>query len=120
MKHHEDDEQAAVFDWAAYNPALKWMHHNANGGKRDVREAVRLRRQGVKPGVWDIFLPKPMGEFHGLYIEMKKQKKHGKASLTKDQRQFQQDMIVQGYKCVVCYGAEEAIEAIKLYCGKHG
>ena len=49
--HFEDDEQAAVFDWAAHMPALKWMHSIPNGGKRNIREAARLKRQGVKSGV---------------------------------------------------------------------
>ena len=41
--HHEDAEQAALFDWAAYYPELKWMHAIANGGYRNKKEAARLK-----------------------------------------------------------------------------
>lgn len=62
----EVDEQRAVFEWAEYAkgkyPWLKWMHHIPNGGSRNKIEAVRLKAQGVKRGVPDIFLPYPTGE----------------------------------------------------------
>jgi hypothetical protein len=121
MNHHEDDEQAAVFDWAAHIPILRWMFAIPNGGTRNPREAARLVRQGVKRGVSDIFLPRPIYNhrsfYAGLYIEMKRRKKDGRSRLTEHQKQFQVAMEAASYKCVVCYGADEAIEAIKKYCG---
>ena len=52
-----DDEgghQEALFEWAACNtgrlPELAWLHHIPNGGRRDKRTAVALKRQGVKGG----------------------------------------------------------------------
>lgn len=93
------------------------MHAVPNGGNRNPREAARLVGQGVKPGVSDIFLPLARGGHHGLYIEMKRQKKHGPSRVSKDQASFQYAMIDEGYQAVVCYGAGEAITAIKNYCG---
>jgi len=114
--HHEDDEQAALFDWAAHYPVLEWLHAIPNGGNRDPREAARLKRQGVKKGVSDIFLPLPRDGYHGLYIEMKRRRRDGYAALRPGQQQFLDDMQKQGYKTAVCYGADEAIETLKAYC----
>ena len=119
-KHHEDDEQAALFDWAAFFPKLKFMFAIPNGGNRNPREAARLKRQGVKPGVSDVFLPIPKttagGHYHGLFIEMKRRKKDGRSQVSPAQKEFKIEVIRMGYRCVICYGAGEAIEAIKDYC----
>jgi len=114
-RYNEDAEQAVVFSWAEYYPTLRWMHHIPNGGYRKPAEAARLKKQGVKPGVSDIFLPLAMGRFHGLYIEMKRRKKDGGSRGSSDQRAFAQAMIMQDFKCVICYGADEAIAVIKEY-----
>lgn len=113
--HAEDAEQQAVFDWAAYQPALRWLHAIPNGGGRDKREAARLKRQGVKPGVADIFLPIARGGYHGLYIEMKRTPKQGRSSVSPDQAEFLNYATAEGYAAVICYGADEAIQTIKNY-----
>ena len=113
MRHLEDSEQAALFQWAGYIPELKWMHAIANGGKRNIREAARLKRQGVKSGVSDIFLPLPRGGNCGLYIEMKRSK--GRISVSKNQKQFMIDMSKAGYKAVICKGFDDAKNVINEY-----
>lgn len=115
--HDEDNEQATLFEWAAYYPQLKWMFAIPNGGNRNAREAARLVKQGVKPGVNDILLPVPQEDYHGLFIEMKRTVKQGPSRVTPDQKEFQQAMTANGYKTVVCYGADEAIHAIRVYMG---
>ena len=107
----ESQEQAAYFEWAQYIPELKWAHAIPNGGRRDKKEAANLKRQGVKAGVSDIFIPLARGKYHGLYIELKT--KTGKPS--PEQKEFISDMRRNGYAGVFCYGAEEAIEATKQY-----
>ena len=114
-KHHEDYEQKLIFEWAAYYPVLRWLHAIPNGGKREPREAARLKAQGVKAGVSDIFLPLPMKGYLGLYIEVKRRKQDGPSRVSDKQTKFQIDMRKQGYFCVVCYGANEAISIIKKY-----
>lgn len=115
MKHQEEQEQAALFDWARASgiKALRWMYAIPNGGKRNIREAARFKRQGVKAGVSDICLPVPMPPYHGMYIEMKRPT--GRTTLTNKQQEFIKDMELQGYRAVVCRGATEAILAIKYY-----
>lgn len=119
----EGAEQAAVFEWAAYFDELRWMHAIPNGtflaGDRVQRakQMARLKAQGLKPGVSDIFLPLARRGFHGLYIEMKRAPHQGPAKPTRAQLDFARAVEAQGYAFFVCRGAEEAIEKIRWYAG---
>jgi hypothetical protein len=69
-------------------------------------------------GVCDLFLP--VGRIHpdgsansGLYIEMKTPGNKP----TPEQVQFILGVTEQGFKCVVCYSAAEAIQAVNDYYG---
>jgi hypothetical protein len=112
----EAQEQTTLFQWAALMahrwPELRTMYHIPNGGSRNAIEAARLKAQGVKAGIPDIFLPCARGEWHGLYIELKR-RKGGRVS--DEQREMIRLLIEQGYKAVVCYGWEEAKNVIVEY-----
>ena len=112
----ESDEQATLFAWAdmmkARWPELELMFHIPNGGSRHPLEAVHLKRQGVKPGVPDIFLPAARGGYHGLWIEMKRQTN---SRLSDYQKDMIQRLICQRYRVAVCHGFEEARKIITLY-----
>jgi hypothetical protein len=84
-----------------------------NGGLRDKRNAVNLKREGVKAGVPDIFLPVPSGSYHGLFVEMK----WSKNKPSESQLEFIESATGQGYKCVIAYSAEEALSEIDKYLG---
>lgn len=115
----EDEEQIQVVEWATLSegrwPDLRWLYHTPNGGKRGKVEAARFKRMGVKAGVPDLFLPVPCGEYHGLYIEMKRQK-GGK--LSKDQREWIDGLRKNGYCVWRCNGARDAIAALEAYMRK--
>jgi len=53
------------------HPILQWMLHVPNGGKRPKGEAGRLKAMGVRPGVPDLLLPIPSGNWSGLAVELK-------------------------------------------------
>lgn len=114
----EAAEQMLVFQWAEWMrgkwPELERLYHCPNGGSRNPVEAARLKAQGVKAGVPDLFLPVPRGGYHGLYIEMKRQK-GGRVS--DDQKDWIAFLTAQGYRTAVCKGAEEAIDELKSYLG---
>lgn len=103
-------------------PTLSLIHAIPNGGARGensttnkIRGAM-LKAEGVKKGVPDIFLPVPMGKFHGLYIEMKvADEKKGRPS--KEQLMFLDQVSGLGYATRICYGAEQAKQAIVDYYG---
>lgn len=108
-------EQETLFEWSAYMaddyPELSHMFHIPNGGKRNAREAAHLRRQGVKAGVPDIFLPAARGPHHGLFIELKA----GNNKPTALQKSWLQGLSELGYKAVVCYGWQAAADEIINY-----
>ena len=119
MNHKEDDEQSALFEWASYQrydnqPLTDFMFAIPNGGNRNAQEAARLKRQGVKAGVFDIFLAIPLRGCRGLFIEMKVDDN----TLSAYQQEFELNMLRNGYSCVVCYCAEDAIIEINAYLHK--
>lgn len=108
----ESDEQAALFLWAAYRPELRLMFHIPNGGSRNPIEAANLKRQGVKAGVPDVFLPIARHGCHGLFIEMKRAKG---GVLSQFQREYIEALMREGYRVAVCHGFEEAKRTIEEY-----
>ena len=82
-----------------------------NGGQRNIIVATRLKAEGVKSGVPDIFLPVARGGAHGLFIELKTEK--GKPSV--NQREWVGDLGLNGYAAVFCYGWEHAKDTILEY-----
>ena len=115
MIHHESLEQQALFQWAMLSissiPELELLHHIPNGGKRNAREAARLKKEGVRAGVPDIFLPVPRKKYNGMYIELKA--KVGR--LSDNQKWWIERLEQQGYYCQVCYGWEAARNVILSY-----
>lgn len=107
----EAEEQSSLFLWANYIPELEDMFAIPNGGSRNKIEAANLRRQGVKAGVSDVFLPLPCGDYHGLWIEMKVKPN----TPTQKQREFLEHMARNGYAAHVCYSFDEAREIIERY-----
>lgn len=117
MKTSEHAEQVALFRWAEFAvsrwPVLTLMHAIPNGGLRNKVTVLRLKAEGVKPGVPDICLPVPSGRFHGLYIKLKTQR----GRLSDGQRQWIAALVRHGYRAEVCHGWEAARAVIKDYLG---
>lgn len=115
-RHNEEHRiQAALFKWAKYassrHPGLKLMFAIPNGGARDAITGAMLKREGVKPGIPDIFLPLPVGDFHGLFIELKT----AKGQPSPEQREWLTRLRNRGYAAVLCRGLDEAIDTISRY-----
>lgn len=111
----EDEEQAAVFEWAALSqarlPELRLLFASANGGYRPYVSGARLKRMGVRAGIPDLCLPVPRDPYHGLWVELKV----GKNTPTPEQLRWMNELNGQGYCAVVCYGADEAMRVIEAY-----
>ena len=112
----EEQEQAAVMEWAMLMekqyPELRLMMHIPNGGLRSKAEAVRFKRIGVKAGVPDLFLPVARGGFHGLWVEMKRQKG---GRLSDEQKAWIDALTAEHYLAVRADGAEQACDVIYKY-----
>ena len=114
--NRETQEQIALMMWCEFqknvHPELDLIFHILNEGKRSVRTGAELKRMGMKKGVPDICLPVPKGTYHGLWIELKADKTK---RATKEQKEWLIKLTEQGYKAVVCYGADDAVTVIKEY-----
>lgn len=122
----EHEEQATLVEWsataAARHPELHLLFAIPNGaalaskstGRRGrfSRQAMKLRAEGLRPGVPDLCLPVPRGKYHGLFIEMKRTKG---GTLSAEQREWLASLTVQGYCAIRCNGWLEARAAILQY-----
>lgn len=111
----EHQIQKALMDWTEWEsskyPELKLLFAVPNGGVRHIGTAQKLKREGVKSGVPDLFLPVPKGDYHGLFLELKR--KGGR--LSAEQRDWLGNLQAQGYKAACAFGLESAINIIKTY-----
>jgi hypothetical protein len=123
-KDSEHSQQTAFFCWATLKetlelfPELRYMFAIPNGGERNKIVAAKLRAEGVKAGVLDVFLPVPRGPWKGLFIEFKKPKSGGKSagSLSEEQKVWIEFLKSQGYGVIVCKkGWDEARELVIDY-----
>lgn len=99
----EVEEQILLAVWLA-KKGIRFTA-SANGGKRNYYEAIKFKRMGVSAGFPDIEIPFPSGQYHGLYIELKR-KKGGKVS--PEQAEWLQYLREKGYYAEVAHGFEEA------------
>lgn len=106
----EHQEQTALIKWARRN-GIDLLFSIPNGEHRAQSTANRLKKEGLQPGIPDLFLAVPRGTFHGLFIEMKSLT--GKPS--KLQMEWLAALTAMGYRAVVCRGFEEAKAEIEGY-----
>ena len=111
----EQQEQTSLFREAAIrakaDPRWSMLFAIPNGGKRSIVVAVKMKAEGVKRGVPDIFLPVPVGQWCGMFIEMKVRQG---GQVSKEQRAFMADLDTR-YRVAVAHGAEHASFLIDQY-----
>lgn len=98
-----------------------WFHP-PNESKRKVQAHVKLKRQGLKPGVPDIIIidppPKATG-FVGTVIELKAPRVASRAPVTSAaQRRWLDEFTRRGWAAFVAEGARDAI-ALLMGLGYH-
>lgn len=105
----EDQEQtnlATYLDWRG----LQWCHV-PNGGSRNVIEATKLKRMGVKKGVPDILIFDQCIHdglhYTGVAIELKRQ---NGGRVTQEQNYWHAALDARGWLVRVCKGADQARE----------
>ena len=111
----EHAAQVAVMKWAALAcgsmPELRLLFAIPNGGARNVITGARLKAEGVRAGVPDLFLPVARHDCHGLFIEMKS----SKGVTTRLQDAWLYALDAEGYRVEVCRSAQAAIDTITEY-----
>jgi len=82
-----------------------------NGGLRNIKVAAKLKQEGVKAGVADLFVALSNGKYHGLFIEVKV----GKNRQQPNQKIFEQKVVENGYQYKVVRSIDEMIAVIREY-----
>jgi len=108
----ESNQQEIVVKYLrlAYPEALYCA--SAGGMRTSYLQAIKMKRTGYVKGFPDLFIYEPNQDYHGLAIEMKKEK-GGVAS--PEQKQWQEQLRNRGYASYICKGNEEAIKVIDEY-----
>lgn len=113
----EHDEQAEFFAWWWQYADLHKLPRCLcfaipNASALSASGRIYKWKEGLTAGVFDIFLSIPSKDFHGLYIEMKR---NDRSQATDHQRAFGGAVTEQGYAATVCHSAQEAIERATTY-----
>ncbi|HPB98054.1 MAG TPA: VRR-NUC domain-containing protein [Polyangiaceae bacterium] len=112
----EHEEQVALMRLVDMHkgrwPELGMLFAVPNGGDRNPIVGKKLKAEGVRKGVPDLCLCLPRGGYHGLFIELKRQKK---SQISPDQVRWISALREQGYRAEICLGAAAAWEVISDY-----
>lgn len=128
LEPSESQIQCAIVEWAKINKIINKYNKEKtiyfgdyliaipNGGNRSITEAVRLKKEGVKPGVSDLFFACPSfngKNKNGLWMEVKNKK----GKVTKCQYEWIKLMCDANYEACIVYSVDEGINAIKDHMG---
>jgi hypothetical protein len=105
----EHAEQVSLCGWLAINHTELDYFAIPNGGERNVIVAQKLKAEGVKAGVPDLFFPSIR-----LFIEMKRVKG---GQVSPQQKHWHDRLTKAGYTVAVCKGAAEAVQVITQHLG---
>lgn len=122
LKPTEHEIQAAIVRWADLNsgrhPSLRLLFAIPNGGWRHMSTAAKLKAEGVRPGVPDLFLacPRYCGDVWapGLFIEVKR----GTMGRVREQQALWAGTLRGvGYAVEVVRSFEEGVACLSRYLG---
>jgi len=123
----EHQIQCAIVEWAnivdsPYVHSTKDLIHkkigdflikNANEGKRSWAQGKKMKKEGLKKGVSDLFLAIPASNSAGLWIEVKTIK----GKISESQEEWLRLMNFAGYGTALIRSVDEGIKTIKNYLG---
>ena len=112
----EHAEQSALIVWWAVYCQTKVIDERLlfsipNGASKSIAQALKFKREGLRPGVPDLFLAVPHAPYSGLFLEMK-----GKGGMpSAAQKAWIRMLNGKGYRAVVCVGWDVARQVIEDY-----
>ena len=121
MKISEHDEQVMVIQWfeSQYRDIapllMAYPSGFVAGGKNKFGLINKMKKEGWRKGVPDLFLALPVGRCGGLWIEMKAEK--GRAS--PEQLEYLERLSNAGYEAHLCKGSDAAIQVLSDYMLRH-
>lgn len=117
VNHPESDMQRAVIHWWQLAHRIlgvsdaNLLYAIPNGGKRNAREAARMKTEGIRAGIPDLFLAVPRDVYHGLFIELKAPN----GRISEAQKAVIASLRHLGYYVDVCRSFDEALRRIEGY-----
>ena len=111
MKHLESKLQTACVTWFRLQYPNYLLFAIPNGGARNLITGVIMKREGVLPGVPDLFLAYANFSHYGLFIEMKSDK----GKLSESQKNIIDKLKLVGYHVEVCNSIKSFKNAIENY-----
>lgn len=100
----ESDEQIAFLRWWSDGFPQVRIFHIPNGGHRSIRVGKKLKAEGVKPGVPDLYVPA-----WRLWIEMKRT---SGGRLSAEQKDWIDYLTAHGDSVIVGKGAKDASKQV--------
>ena len=110
MKNQEHLIQVAICKYLDYNKIPFFAI--PNGGLRKLSVAVKLKNEGVKAGVADLFIMQSNKLYNGLFIEVKTMT--GRQQET--QKTFEKLAFKNHFDYHIVRSLDEFIETYKLFC----
>ncbi len=113
MQYIESSLQQACKRWfnLQYPHYARLFYAVPNGGSRNYKEAVKMKREGIVAGVSDMVLQIPNSHFHGMNVEFKT--KTGRQS--PHQKEFEKAVTEMGYRYVIVRDVSEFVRIVKEY-----
>ena len=92
---------------------------NDNEGKRTPAQGAQAKSMGLRPGASDLFIAWPTKTYHGLWLEVKRNKKYTTSERNTDtwkaQESFIEEMKSVGFAGEFCYGWIDGKRIIESY-----
>jgi len=115
QKKSESSEQIAFFHWVRIqgctDERFKTIFAVPNGTNSSAKAGFKAKREGLRPGVSDVFVPIASRGYHGLFIEFKIKPN----KLSEKQEDFFKRVHGQGYACRIAWSADDGIKILKEY-----
>jgi len=110
MKQEEHKLQVAICKWLDYTQDFYYFSI-PNGGLRHRLVAIKLKMEGAKAGVADMFWMVSNDNWKGLFVEVK----IDKGRQTPNQKDFEQIALKHGYFYSVVRSLDECIELLNKF-----
>lgn len=115
VKKSESSEQIAFFHWVRIqgctDERFKTIFAISNGMHSSAKAGFRAKREGLRAGISDVFVPIASRGYHGLFIEFKIKPN----KLSDKQEEFFKRVHGQGFACRIAWSADDAIKILKEY-----
>ena len=103
--------QKAVIDYLKYTYPGALYCASAGGVRTSMKQAIKMKATGYVKGVPDLQIFEPMGNYHGLLIEIK----DIKGVVSKEQKEWISQLNKRGYYATYSRGFDATIKVIDDY-----